>query len=153
MESDHRIITVRGIVERGHGVASGAATDSPYPRGTITMQKPYFAARGLDLDTCYDGTLNISIAPHTFVLRRPRYTFRQVRWTSLHPPEDFSFSPCRLVVGGESYDGWIYYPHPETKRDHFQNPSIIEILAPFIPTLHYGDQVEVMIDGNQVTLR
>lgn len=145
-------ITVSGVVTRGHGVASGTAIDTPYPRGAIEMQKPYFQVRGLDLSAYYNGTLNISIAPYTFRLHRPQYTFRQVEWTKLHPPEDFSFSACKLVVHTTAYPGWIYYPHPETKRAHEQDPSIVEILAPYIPNVGYGDQVAVMLNNAEVTI-
>jgi hypothetical protein len=88
--------TVDGILERGYGVASGTGTDSPYPRGTIEMQIPFFKALGLDLTRFFPGTLNVSISPKTFQLINPEFTFRQVHWTDRHPPEDFSFSRCQL---------------------------------------------------------
>ena len=50
-------ITMSGIINKGHGVASGASTSSPYPTGSIAMQAPFFKARGLDLSGCYFGTL------------------------------------------------------------------------------------------------
>lgn len=149
---DEKWVIVGGIVERGYRVASGEAEDNRYPSGTIEMQKPYFKALGLDLAPFYEGTLNVSISPHTFTMRQPQYTFRQVAWTTLHPPEDFSFSRCRLKFDNIEYHGWIYYPHPETKKTHFQNPSILEIIAPFIPNLDYGDRVEITINENEVSL-
>jgi CTP-dependent riboflavin kinase len=147
-----RWVIVRGIVARGHRVASGESDDRRYPRGTIEMQKPFFKALGLDLTPFYEGTLNVSISPHTFAMVRPRYTYRHVEWTSLHPPEDFSFSPCRVLFDDAVYEGWIYYPHPETKKVHFQDPSIVEIIAPYIPNIGYGDEVQIMIDANEVSL-
>ncbi len=145
-------ITVSGVVARGHGVASGIATDTPYPRSAIEMQKPFFQARGLDLAAYHNGTLNISIAPFTFRLHKPKYTFRQVEWTRLHPPEDFSFSACKVIAHAITYPGWIYYPHPETKRAHEQDPSVLEILAPYVPDTSYGDTVEVLLNSSEVTL-
>ncbi len=38
------------VLVQGHGVASGKAV-SPYPKGTIEMQLPFFAALGLDLSS------------------------------------------------------------------------------------------------------
>ena len=105
-------VRVRGIVEQGHRVASGLAEDSPYPAGTIETQIPFFRERGLDLGAFYPGTLNISIRPFTFVMGRPEFTFRQVAWTPLNPPEDFSFSRCTVEFRGAAYDGWVVLPPP-----------------------------------------
>ena len=134
---------VNGVVERGHQVASGSALDGPYPAGTIDMQMSFFRGLGLDLSDYFAGTLNISISPNTFQLVNPEFTFRQVEWTDRHPPEDFSFSRCRVVFQGSGYDSWIYYPHPETKKRNFQDPSILELIALPIPGISYGDRVEI----------
>ena len=143
---------VVGFLERGHGVASGVAARSPYPRGTIEMQVPIFKALGLDLSDCHRGTLNISISPRTFELLRPDLTFRQVTWTDRHPPEDFSFSRCRVLFQASTYDSWIYYPHPETKKRNFQAPSTLEIIAPKIAGIGYGDRIEVEINPADVAV-
>jgi hypothetical protein len=132
-----------GVVERGHQVASGSALNSPYPHGTIAMQAPFFQALGLDLKGYVQGTLNISISPKVFQLIYPEFTFRAVEWTDRHPPEDFSFSRCRTLFRGAGYDSLIYYPHPETKKRNFQASSMIEVLAPNIPDIHYGCRVEI----------
>ncbi len=141
--------TIPGVIVRGHGVASGQG-DSPYPRGTLEMQKPFFLARGLDLSPYYEGTLNISIAPRGFTMQRPEITFRQVEWTRLHPPEDFSFSRCLVAAGGVEAEGWVYYPHPETKIRHFQDPSMIEVIARFVPGLTYGDTVQLSLNPAEI---
>ncbi|WP_035994166.1 hypothetical protein [Leptolyngbya sp. KIOST-1] len=135
--------TVKGIIVPGHQVASGAAPDSPYPAGAIAMQTPFFKALGLDLSGYFPGTLNVSIAPKRFQLINPEFTFRQVEWTNRHPPEDFSFSQCWVFFQGFSYDGWIYYPHPETKKRNFQEPSTLEIIAPTIPGLQDKSPIEI----------
>ncbi|HEY9906327.1 MAG TPA: hypothetical protein V6D18_01810 [Thermosynechococcaceae cyanobacterium] len=71
---------------------------------------PFFQALGLDLTAFYPATLNLNLQPWEFVLQQPAFTFRQVHWTTAHPPEDFSFSGCVLVFHGIRYDGWVYYP-------------------------------------------
>ncbi|MBW4481349.1 MAG: hypothetical protein KME14_02280 [Tildeniella torsiva UHER 1998/13D] len=144
--------TVSGLVEHGHQVASGSAADSPYPNGTIEMQTPFFEALGLDLTEHFKGTLNISISPSTFQLTNPELTFRQVEWTDRHPPEDFSFSCCRVLFQASTYNCWIYYPHPETKKRNFQNPSILEIIAPPIPNIKYGDRVEIEYNPLEISV-
>lgn len=145
-------ITVSGIIQPGHQIASGRAKQSRYPEGSIKMQKPFFQQLGLDLSEFYEGTLNVSIAPYRFSLQNPEYTFRNVEWTSLHPPEHFSFSRCEVVFNGNHYSSWIYYPHPETKTTHFQQPSTLEIIAPPIPNISYGDNIQLLVNKTEVAL-
>jgi hypothetical protein len=143
---------IPGIIERGHGVASGSAPDSPFARGTIEMQTPFFKDLGLDLTDFYPGTLNVSIAPRTFRMKSPATTFRGVAWTPEIPPEDFSFSGCRLRFAGRRYDGLVYYPHPETKIRHYQSPSTLEILAQYIAGIGRGDAVDLEIDSREIEI-
>ena len=144
--------SVAGVVQRGHGVASGRGPNSPYPISSLRMQAPFFKARGLDLSPYFEGTLNLSIAPHTFKLLKPQFTFPLVAWTTLHPPETFSFSVCRVIYRQVSYDGWVYYPHPETKIRHFQDPTIIEVITTFIPELTYGDMLELQVKAAEIVI-
>jgi hypothetical protein len=144
-------IQVRGILRKGHGVASGRSRQYPY--GSLERQAPIFKSRGLDLAGCFLGTLNIDIRPLAFELINPEFTFRAVNWTDLHPPEHFSFSRCRVRHAGAELDGWIYYPHPETKQRHFQDPSLMEVIAPFVPGLALGDTLELEVDPGRVALK
>jgi hypothetical protein len=141
---------ISGIVVEGHHVASQPSKEYPYP--ALEKQIPFFKERGLDLNHFHLGTLNISIAPKRFEMHNPRYTFPLVRWTDLHPPETFSFSSCKVRFKGQEYDGLVYYPHPETKIRHFQDPSVIEILAEFIPQLSYGGGVELLLALEEILL-
>lgn len=139
-------IFITGTLVAGHRVASGPS--QAYPYSSLERQLPFFTAAGLDLYLFFRGTLNISIAPATFKLVSPAYTFRQIAWTDLHPPEDFSFSPCRVAVPGQRrwYEGYVYYPHPETKIRHYQNPSLIEVIAEKIEGIHYGSRLTLALD-------
>jgi hypothetical protein len=143
-------VPVSGVVVQGYRVASGPTADYPY--GALSRQKPIFKARGLDLEGCFEGTLNVDIRPHTFRILRPGFTFRGVAWTDLHPPEDFSFSRCGVVFEGVSYDGWVYYPHPETKRRNFQNPSLLEVIARQIPGIGYGSELTVWLNPDEIEI-
>jgi hypothetical protein len=143
-------IPVKGIIVEGHRVASAPSSDYPY--GTIKKQKPFFNALGLDLENVYNGTLNVSIHPHRFEMKNPQFTFERVEWTDLHPPETFSFSRCVVIFKGHRYASWVYYPHPGTKKRHFQQPAIIEILAEYIPDIQYGDKVEIELNNKEVQL-
>ena len=143
-------IFVQGLIVQGYRVASGPSQDYPY--GTLERQQPIFKSRGLDLEGYFLGTLNVDIRPHTFQLVRPEFTFYNVEWTDLHPPEHFSFSRCKVRHKDGEYEGWVYYPHPETKRRNFQNPSLLEVIARPIPELHYGDEVQVLVNSDEVTI-
>src|SRR5215207_7677790 len=142
---------IGGVVARGHRVASAPSNDYPY--GTIEKQRPFFAALGLDLHPYFNGTLNIDIRPLEFKLRKPQFTFEHVAWTDLHPPEHFSFSRCTVVFRQADYDGWVYYPHPETKLRHFQNPSLLEVVAVHIPPIKYGDKLDVLVNSEEILIK
>ena len=137
----------RGLLVAGHGVASGRAADSPYPAGTIAMQRPFFAAHGLDLGDCHPGTLNLAFPGGEWRLSQPSFRVERLAWTHLHPPETFSFWPCRLRRDPMETAGWIYGPHPETKERHHQEPGRLEILAPFLEGLAAGMALELAVDG------
>jgi hypothetical protein len=139
---------IRGVLAKGHRVASGPSEDYPY--GALERQMPIFKERGLDLSGYYKGTLNVDIHPFEFRMLKPEFTFRSVEWTDLHPPEDFSFSHCRVLYEGVKYEGWVYYPHPETKKRNFQNPSLLEIIAALIPDLQYGAELGVEVNPERI---
>ena len=141
-------ILLHGRLARGYRVASGPSADYPY--GALDRQRPLFAARGLDLGAYFNGSLNVDIAPRTFKMLKPQYTFPLVEWTDLHPPETFSFSRCRVIFRGVEYDGWVYYPHPETKKRNFQNPSLIEVIAMEIPGIAYDDELDLLVNPDEI---
>lgn len=144
---------VLGTVIKGHGVASGQGGDPRFPKGTIQMQKPAFAKQGLNLDHYFPGTINVSIHPHQYIVQQAKYTFRQVQWTENAPPEDFSFFDCRVSLPHDrQLIGLIYYPHPETKPEHFQDPTTLEVLTEFVDDLTYGMSLELSLDPNQLLI-
>ena len=140
-----------GILKQGHQVASRPS--AAYPYSSLEKQKPYFKERGLDLSPYFNGTLNISFAPLEFEMTKPEFTFPLVEWTDLHPPETFSFSRCKVKFEGQEYTGWVYYPHPETKKTHFQNPSLIEVITYEVANLKYGDAIEIGINPKEITIK
>ena len=140
-----------GILVRGHQVASRPS--QAYPYSSLEKQKPFFKERGLDLYEYFNGTLNISIAPRTFEMSAPEFTFPLVEWTDLHPPETFSFSRCKVIFREIEYKSWVYYPHPETKKTHFQNPSLVEVITYSIPGIQYGDRLELVFNTDEVTVQ
>jgi len=148
MIADHWI-TLKGRLMKGYRVASGPS--EAYPEyGSIEKQKPHFKALGLNLDRMFNGTLNISIEPYQFEMMRPEHTFEKVKWTELTNPEDFHFSQCRVAFQGREYSSWVYYPDPKTKKEHFQSASTIEVLAPFIEGIKYGDEINISLNSMEI---
>ena len=145
-------IYVQGQLQTGYGVASGRAMNSPYPAGAIALQTPHFQQLGLDLTPYYPGTLNISIAPAQFQLIQPQWTFPLVHWFPGSCPETFSFSPCQVIYLGQAVSGLIYYPHPETKPDHFQDLSTLEVLAPFIDQVNPNSIIHLGVLSSQLAI-
>jgi len=146
-------LAIPGVIRQGHGVASGTAASSPYPHGTLAQQIPFFRERGVDLAGFFRGTLNVDISPFHFAVAQPDVTLRQVAWTDRIPPEDFSFCACLLEAHGTTHPALIYHPHPETKVEHFQNASIVEILAPYVKGLGIGAMVTLRFRHSQVRVR
>ncbi|MEM7065476.1 MAG: hypothetical protein AAF572_20210 [Cyanobacteria bacterium P01_B01_bin.77] len=148
-----RLESVLGTVVQGHGVASGQGGDPRFPGGTIQMQRAAFALRGLCLDAYFLGTINVSIYPHRYTVQQAKCTFRQVKWAKDAPPEDFSFFDCQVVLKNDrQLPGLIYYPHPETKPEHFQDPTTLEVLTEFIDNLSYGMSLELELDPSQIKI-
>jgi hypothetical protein len=153
-------ITINGIVVPGHQVASGQSNQNPYPRGTIEMQTPHFQRLGVDLTPFYPGTLNVSIAPYRFDIAPP-ITLAQVKWSPHHAAESFSFVPIRLVrpasqvssVSAQTVEGFIYYPHPETKLNHFQDPSVLELLLPKLDGIGYGSALTLTASASELIIK
>lgn len=143
------MIALAGTVVPGHGVAGGSDR-SPYPESALVLQMPHFRAGGLDLSGLHPATVNVSIAPLSWRLTRPEHRFPRVRWTDLHPPEDFSFVRAALLHEGRRTHGWVYHPHSETKADHFQPPEVVELILPWIPGLATGDRVAVELPDDRV---
>ena len=99
-----------GVVQHGHGVASGVNSESPYTQGTIAIQSPLFKWLGLDLSDYWNGTINLSFNPLEIVLQNPDYKFENMFWTDLHPPETFSFWNIKIrMLDGFETNGLIYY--------------------------------------------
>jgi hypothetical protein len=147
--SNREVFTAR--IVPGHRVASGQNGNPLFPGGTLKMQTPVFRALGLDLSRYHRGTLNVSIAPMQYRVLAPRLTFRDIKWHPSEPAEDFSFFDVRLLREDlPPVDGLIYFPHPETKPTHFQNPDVLELLLPFVEGLSYGMEIHLEAPSDQI---
>ncbi len=144
---------VKAIVKQGHGIASGKAKDPRYPKGTLKIQYQYFTQKGLDLSPYFLGTVNLDIAPYFFTILKPKYFLEDIHWSPFIPPENFYFFDVSLQINKNTYKGLIYMPDPATKAEHFQNPTIIELILPKIDGLKYGDAVIIEVNEEQIQLK
>jgi hypothetical protein len=145
--------TIAARVVAGHRVASGLKGDPRFPGGTLRMQAPHFLALGFDVNRFYPGTLNVSIAPLRYRVVKARHTFANVKWHPREPAEDFSFIDVRVSCPNQpAIAGFIYFPHPETKPEHFQQPDVLELLLPFREGLHYGTELTLEIPKAQMII-
>lgn len=141
---------INAVVKRGHQIASGRATDNPYPKGSIEMQVPYFRALGLDLTRYFFGTLNLSISPYGFLIKEPDHHFMNVKWMEGCPAEDFMLVQCEIECKLIRYKGYVYYPDPSTKIGHFQDESTLEVIVEYIDGVGYGDQLALVLDQTKI---
>lgn len=141
-----------GVVVAGHGVASGRAKRDQFPGGAIRLQTPVFARLGLDLTAYHPGTINVDVSPARASVVAPRHRFELVEWLPGYPPETFSFVDIEIRVGDRDYAALLFYPHPETKPEHFQEPGVLEVLAAYIEGVAVGDPVFVRLAAGQVEL-
>ena len=122
-------------------------------KAPLNLQFPLFEALGLDLRAYYRGTLNLSIAPAIYQVLTPYRCFRDIKWCGTMPPEDFSFFRCKIGTHKDHLvDGYVYYPHPETKPDHFQPPDILEVITKPLPDIDYGTTVILMLKADEIKI-
>lgn len=136
---------VKGKIISGYGVASGKGQDPRYPEGTLRMQYPFFKQGGLDLGGYFLGTINVDISPFRYEIGKPTYFFEAVDWSKHIPPENFYFFNVTLIFEGKSNQGLIYMPGPETKADHEQLSTVLEVILPRVKNIQIGLSVNLEI--------
>ncbi|MEN8789648.1 MAG: hypothetical protein ABF295_09055 [Flavobacteriaceae bacterium] len=143
-------MSIKGKVIQGHGVASGKVGDPRYPEGTLIKQLPFFKALGLDLGEYHLGTINLDIHPYRYGIIEAFMFFSQVRWSEHIPAENFYFFTLTAHYKSHTYNGLIYMPDPETKVEHEQSSSTLELILPKIKHLDYGDILKIEVPDTQL---
>lgn len=143
---------VQGEIQSGYGVASGKGKDERYPEGTLKQQFKHFLERGLDLSNYFMGTINLDISPFSYEIKKPKYFFKNIDWSDHIPPENFYFFDAILHYKDKTYQGLVYMPDPETKEDHTQKPTILELIFPKIEGLQYGLMVDIALKKDQLDI-
>ncbi len=142
---------IPATIVQGHRVASGLNGNPRFPGGTLRMQLPFFRKLGLDLSRYHLGTLNVCIAPLSYRVVQPKFTFRDVKWHPTEPTEDFSFfDVVEHRDDAAPVSGLIYFPHPETKPEHFLSPDVLELLLPWTEGLGYGMKLRLDVPPGQM---
>lgn len=134
---------IAGRKVSGYGVASGQRA-ARYPRGTIELQRPHFEAKGVPMHNLHNGTINVDISPSLAPTHLPPTHDVILTWFE-DTTEHFSLYRAVLLHDNERYTGFWYFPDPATKPGDFHKPSIVELLMPFVPGLHDGDSVSVLL--------
>lgn len=145
------LVTVSGIVVPGTQGASGLRHCQEVG-GSIRAQREFFIRAGVDMERIYPGTINVSIAPHKFRIVQSDYEIRGAKWNPHHEPEDFSLVHCTLRVGNRHFDGYVYFPHPDTKIGSFPGYSVVEVLTSFVPGLRYGMRVLLWFRSDRIRI-
>ena len=104
------------------------------------MQAPFFKERGLDLSGFHRDTEHLGCSAE-ISNSQCSSSFLIGSVDVQTPARAFLLSACWLTFRNQRYAGLIYYPHPETKARHHQNDSVIEVLAPWIEGIQYGDHL------------
>lgn len=143
---------VKGKIVKGHGVASGISKKTPYPKGSLEMQFPFFKKRGLDLYHFYKGTINVDISPFIWKPIDPDYYLKHVNWTDKIPPESFLFIDCKLLFESKTYPGIIYFPDPKTKVQHFHVENMVEVISVKIPGINYGAEISIEVYESKIDI-
>lgn len=141
---------IKGLVVRGHGVASGISADPRYPEGTLAQQLPFFKEKGLDLKNYYPGTINLDISPFEFKILEPFRFLKGIRWSEHIPAENFYFFNLVVLLNHHRISGLIYMPDSETKIEHDQGGSILELILPKVENLNYGDHLRIKVPDTQL---
>lgn len=143
-------IILLGKVKEGLRIASGQNPDPALKlNNTIFKQKPFFIKNGVDkIENCYNGTVNLDISPHHFKILKPDYEIT-CEW-SPGTIETFWLVRADIIFKERTYSGYIYYPCPSLVKSHKDN--IVELLAPQIESLEYGDRCCVKVSADKVKL-
>lgn len=142
-------LKIRGRVKEGHRIASGQSpTGHQGLNNTIALQRPFFEADVPGFSLVWDGTINLDISPRTFRILKPDHIVT-CEW---HPGvvETFWLVKIRALASQGRYSGFIYYPCPSAVKSH--KDDMVEILAPKIVGLSYGDKVVVEVSRLKLAL-
>ena len=150
------MLSVTGNVTEGFRIASGSNKEGvPGPHGEMLIdsfvrQRPFFEAEIPELKHVWTGTINVNISPRLCHILSYDHQIT-CEW---HPGivETFGIVKGVAVQFGRSQyaPAFIYYPLPSDI--HIPRDELIEVLAPRIEGLSYGDRVTLFIPEGKVEI-
>ena len=147
---------ITGVVAQGYRIASGMNIEGvPGPFGemlkdSFVRQRPFFEKKIPGFASVWTGTINLDVSP-----KKARMLFFDHSITcEWHPGITETFgvvSGVTVHFRGKAYSpAFIYYPMPSTI--HTPRHEIIELLAPKIEGLAYGDEVTIEVSPEKVAI-
>jgi len=140
-------ITIKGIISEGLKAASGQRHKGA--AGTIALQKPGLKSIGVEVDKLFNGTINLQLK-QGFHITKPDYTLTDYEWIE-GVFESFDILRCKIKYGQSTYEGYVYRPK-ESEHAAAHEASIVELLAPEIPGIRYGDRLSIDVAKDRVVL-
>ena len=55
----------------------------------------------------------------------------------------------KITREDQAVAGMVYLPDPETKNEHFQRDSLVELLLPWVDGLSYGTKLDLYLEPEQ----
>ena len=103
------------------------------------------AQLGVPVKNLFSGTLNVALEGNRVPWPEAFEFDFILDWRHPDPPTHFRLHPLRLQYQGQHYAGWSYrklYPLGYVSQ-HPQPENVIEILAPRLEGIGYGDHLLV----------
>lgn len=137
------MLHIEGTIKRGLQIASGTNPDrSLRLNNTIALQRPFFKEHTLPgVDQLHNGTINVDISPREFRITKPAYEITCTWFEDV--TETFWFVPVQIEYGHVRTTGYIYYPCPSAIKSH--PDTLVELLAPFVPGIVYGNPIAFLV--------
>lgn len=170
------IAVLKGKVVQGIKVASGQAGKcqkkfgpdgevthpGTYHGGTISLQRKamkydkftskHYAKFADELDEMdvYNGTVNVKL--DQYLILNPKeceWVVKDLYW-SYATVESFTFAKAKMYFPKADvfYDCYLYRPHCSKLSEHPRD--ICEVMAPFIPGMVYGEDVEIHLEKKKI---
>ena len=149
--------TVSGVVVEGYRIASGlnregaiTGPNGEVVRDSFVRQRKFFEAEIPEMKSVWTGTINLSIAPKACHMLKWDYEVT-CEW---QPGTVETFGIVKDVIlraRGGMYNGFIYYPLPSPI--HSPRHDLIELLAPKIEGLAYGDEVSIDVAADTISIQ
>jgi hypothetical protein len=146
---------ITGKVTQGYRIASGLNKEGiPGPGGIILKesfprQRGFFEKEIPEMKEMWTGTINVNISPRTHTM----LAFDHEITCEWHPGITETFGIVKnvtLIRDGKEYPAMIYYPF--ASDIHIPRLDTIEVLAPKVEGLKYGETVSLLVPEDKISI-